>query len=53
MKIVVRAVLERAVIAAGSSGLVLTRRRGITVSPRDGGSILLRERAREGAPALA
>ena len=58
MKIVMRAVLSAYRIEASTRGPELTRRRSITVSPRLGATVLLRERnplrtpdAREPAPA--
>jgi cytochrome P450 len=50
MKIVMRAVLSAYSIAAGSPGAELTRRRSITVSPRLGAPVVLRERNPVRAP---
>ena len=46
MKIVLRAVLARMDLQGGADGLELTRRRNITVSPRRGTPLVLRDRAR-------
>jgi cytochrome P450 len=46
MKIVLRAVLERTEIRAGTNGHELTRRRSITISPRLGAPTVLRDRDR-------
>jgi cytochrome P450 len=51
MKIVMRAVLAAYSIEAGTRGAELTRRRSITVSPRLGAPVVLRERNRVRAPA--
>jgi cytochrome P450 len=50
MKIVMRAVLRAAEVRAGHDGPELTRRRSITLSPRLGAPMVLRDRVRE--PAL-
>lgn len=50
MKIVMRAVLSAYSIEAGTSGPELTRRRSITVSPRLGAPVVLRERNPVRAP---
>jgi hypothetical protein len=50
MKIVLRAVLSAYRIEAGSRGAELTRRRSITVSPRLGAQVVLRERNPVRAP---
>jgi cytochrome P450 len=50
MRIVLRAILSGAEVAPGSNGAVLTRRRGITLSPRSGANTVLRDIA---APAPA
>jgi cytochrome P450 len=47
MKIVIRALLERADIAPATDGLELSRRRAITLSPGRGASVTLTERVRE------
>jgi cytochrome P450 len=44
MKVVLRAVLARAEVRASAEGLELTRRRSITISPRQGATTVLRER---------
>ena len=46
MQIILRAVLERYDVAAGSAGPELTRRRSITVSPKRGARTVLTARAR-------
>jgi cytochrome P450 len=51
MKTVLREVLRRYDLEPGVAGAELTRRRSITISPRLGGSTVLRERVRE--PELA
>jgi hypothetical protein len=43
---VLKAVLSRMDLQSGADGLELTRRRNITVSPRRGTPVVLRERAR-------
>jgi cytochrome P450 len=50
MKIVMRAVLSAYTIEAGTSGPELSRRRSITVSPRLGAPVVLRERNPVRAP---
>ena len=50
MKIVMRAVLSAYSIEAGTDGAELTRRRSITVSPRLGAPVVLRERNPVQAP---
>jgi cytochrome P450 len=47
MKIVLRAVLERADVQPAADGPELTRRRAITLSPRRGAPTVLRDRVRE------
>ncbi len=52
MKIVLRAVLARSELQAADSGHEVSRRRAITLSPRGGASVVLRDRpARREAPA--
>src|SRR4051812_30712510 len=51
MRIVLRTVLSRLELQSGADGLELTRRRNITVSPRRGAPVVLRERVREPVPA--
>jgi cytochrome P450 len=51
MKVVLRAVLERADIQPASGGPELTRRRAITLSPRHGAPTIVRDRVR--APVAA
>jgi cytochrome P450 len=47
MKIVLRAVLERLDLRSAGNGLELSRRRSITISPRRGTPMVLRDRVRE------
>jgi len=47
MKIVLRSVLRRMELRAGAEGFELTRRRNITLSPRRGSPVVLKERVRE------
>ena len=46
MKVVLRAVLRRYALAPGSTAMEGARRRSITVSPREGARVVLRERER-------
>ncbi|MDQ3935740.1 MAG: cytochrome P450 [Actinomycetota bacterium] len=50
MKIVLRAVLSRARIEAAHGGPELSRRRSLTLSPREGAHVVLRDRDRAGEP---
>ena len=47
MKVVIRAILGRADVQLGREGLELPRRRSITISPRRGAPVVLKERVRE------
>jgi cytochrome P450 len=51
MKVVLKALLKQATITQGAEGLELTRRRAITVSPRRGTPVVLKQRVREPVPA--
>jgi cytochrome P450 len=53
MKIVLRAVLERHELRSGVAGLELSRRRAITLSPRRGAAVVLREREPARVPVAA
>jgi hypothetical protein len=44
MKLILRAVLSQAEVAAAGGGVEITRRRGITVSPGGGARAVLRDR---------
>jgi cytochrome P450 len=50
MKIAIRAVLERYQVAPANPKAETTRRRSITFSPREGATVVLRERPRAQAP---
>jgi cytochrome P450 len=50
MKIVVRSVLERFELRPVRDQAELTSRRSVTISPKDGAQIILRERSRAAAP---
>ena len=47
MKVVLRAVLERRDLKPGNGGLELSRRRSITIAPREGAMTVLPERVRD------
>jgi hypothetical protein len=51
MKVVLKALLKQATITQGAEGLELTRRRAITVSPRRGTPVVLKQRVPEPVPA--
>jgi cytochrome P450 len=51
MKIVLKTVLRRMELRGGAQGLELTRRRNITVSPRRGTPVVLKDRSRLPVPA--
>jgi cytochrome P450 len=53
MHVVLRAVLHRHDLVAGSDGPELARRRAITISPRGAATTVLRPRVRQGDPAAA
>jgi cytochrome P450 len=53
MKIVLRAVLERRDLKPGNGGMELSRRRSITIAPRQGAMTVLPERERAATPGEA